>query len=235
MKEIFNTFFNKWNGKPCEVNDPSNLNQCMDLAYAFCDALGVTRDTIRHLYASEIYTKPNDLTVKYFELIPNTPLFVPQAGDICVFKGGTAGHVSIAIGEGDTNSFKSFDQNFGATVNKCGIITHPYDNLLGVLRFRQVVVSPITDQTILPIIDAQGHNMEVQAVRSKLADDERRITNLLNSNDSYSAKVSELEDKLNESFMAYTELNGKLTQVKEIVFGRGWTWIKIANLKKLLA
>jgi len=131
-----------------EVNDPTNLYQCFDLSYAWCDFLQIPRDTIRHLRAYQIYTEPNDLTVKYFEMIPNTPGGVPQVGDIVVFStdiGGISGHVSIATGEGDTNSFKSLDQNFGD--NKlCRIVTHTYTALKGMgwLRPR---VQELSDDT----------------------------------------------------------------------------------------
>jgi hypothetical protein len=196
MKDKFNTFFNKWVGKPCEVNDPSNLYQCMDLAYAWCDFLEVSRDAIRHLYALEIWTKPNDLTVKYFEMIPNTPLGVPQVGDIVVFKGGTSGHVSIANGIGDIKNFQSFDQNWGTTVGKCGIITHSYDDVLGFLRFR--IYDPIiTNQTIIPqVIDPNGKPMEVQAIISRMNDQERQITNQMMSMDALNSKISQLQEKL---------------------------------------
>jgi surface antigen len=226
MKDLFQTFFNKWLNKPCEVNDPSNLNQCFDLAYAWCDALSVPRNAIRHLYASEIYTKPNDLTVKYFELIPNTALAVPQVGDIVVFKGGTAGHVSISNGVGDTNSFQTFDQNFGTTVGKCGIITHPYDNVLGFLRYRVVadpVTALITDQTRIPQID----NMEVQQIRSIINDQKKDVQSL----------TSRLEASQN-ALQGVTDTNSKLSmQINEstkVVWGRGWVWVRMNQLKKLL-
>lgn len=139
MEEKFKQFFDKYNGKPVEVNDPSNPFQCMDLAYAFVDFINIPRDTLRHLYAYEVYTKPNDLTVKYFELVPNTANGMPQVGDLVIFGktiNGTAGHISIAKGEGNTNTFVSFDQNFGTTVKKAGLITHSYDHVLGWLRPR---------------------------------------------------------------------------------------------------
>jgi hypothetical protein len=42
------------------------------------------------------------------------------------------GHVSIATGEGDTNSFVSFDMNWGGKEAK--FVTHDYNYFLGVLR-----------------------------------------------------------------------------------------------------
>lgn len=244
MKDKFNAFFSKWNGKPCEVNDPSNINQCMDLAYAWLDALNIPRDTIRHLYASEIYTKPNDLTVKYFELVPNTALAVPKVGDIVVFKGGTAGHVSVANGIGDTSTFQTFDQNWNTTSddynNKCMLITHVYDNVLGFLRFRSIAPE-ITDQTILPIIDANGNNMEVQAVRSLIADQERRIVTLLNEKDALLTRVDTMQVDLIKLNNKITELEALpntslalLKSIHDVLYGSGWWWQKWAKIKALL-
>jgi len=144
MKEKFDQFFNQWNGKFCEVNDPSNYAQCMDLAYAWCDALGVPRDCIRSYYAYQIWTQPKDIALTYFEFIPNTPNGLPQAGDIVVLsnKIGVAGHVCIATGNSNTNSFESFDQNWG-TLKSCHLVTHNYDAVLGWLRYRVQTEPPL--------------------------------------------------------------------------------------------
>jgi len=173
MQDHFKNFFNKWNGQVCEVSDPNNYAQCFDLAFAFCDELGVPRTAIQHLYASQIWTLPTDLTIKYFEMIPNTAFGVPQCGDIVVFKTGTAGHVSIANGVGDVNNFQSFDQNWGSTVRKCGLITHVYDDVLGFLRFREPISPPlvINDQTkISKDLLNWKEDLEVQQIRGLLGD-----------------------------------------------------------------
>lgn len=139
MNDKFNQFFNIWNGKFCEVSDPSNLNQCMDLCYAWCDFLNIPRDTIRHLFAYEVFTQPLDITLKYFEHVPNTPAGIPPVGSLVVFSkdiGGTAGHIAISSGRGDTNNFESFDQNFG-TDKHCRLVSHGYSAVLGWLTPRQ--------------------------------------------------------------------------------------------------
>ena len=233
MQEKYLAFFKKWNGRPCEVNDPSNLNQCMDLAYAWCDALGVSRDAIRHLYASEIYSKPNDITVKYFEMIPNTTLAVPQVGDIVVFK-GTPGHVSVANGVGDTNAFQSFDQNWGATVGKCGLITHAYDNVAGFLRFRITPVLEITDQTLLPIINAEGQQLEVQAVRSLIADQSQTIVNLRKDIESLVGMIDTLNKQIDELKLLPISSQITLNQIHSVLYGSGFWWTKWAKIKLLV-
>lgn len=181
-------FFDKYLNQPVEAEDPTNVDQCMDLAFKYCDEMGIPRETIRHLLAYQVYTEPLDITLQYFELVPNTPNGVPQAGDMPIFGTivGSAGHICIATGEGDVNSFKSMDQNWNG-VKKCVYITHDYPaptgtktGILGWLRIRKTTAAPsptITDQTRIP----QINNMEVQAIRSERNDDK--------------AKIQQLEDK----------------------------------------
>lgn len=153
----FTDFFNEYNGKSVEKEDASNLDQCFDLAFAWCDALQIPRDAIRHLNAFQIYTDATDITRQYFDLIENTPEAVPQVGDIVVFSTvvGPAGHVSIANGIGDTNSFQSFDQNWDTARDNHGtdpvtgllipyshLVTHTYNGVLGWLRSKAPLPTP---------------------------------------------------------------------------------------------
>lgn len=230
MKEKFNEFFAKYNGLPVEVNDPSNPYQCMDLAYAWCDFIQIPRDAIRHLYAYEIYTQPNDSTVKYFEVIPNTPSGIPQTGDLVVFstKVGSAGHISIATGEGTLNSFVSFDQNFGATIKKAGLITHPYDAVLGWLRPRVTTpAQPIfTDQTKIPL--KEFGEVELQAIVSTIRDQKRIIGE---SQIRMEQLIRELEACKNSPATA----DSRIQKAKDILYGSNFFWIKLRLLKELLA
>jgi hypothetical protein len=133
MIDKLNQFVANLNGQFVEVSSVSNEYQCMDLVYAWVFCLGYPKATIQHLYAYEVFTKPTDITYKYFDLIPNTPDFIPQDGDIGVFKGGVAGHIAICLGGGTTLKFRRFEQNnplgTNASINERG-----YTNMLGVLR-----------------------------------------------------------------------------------------------------
>lgn len=128
-----NQFIANLNGQFVEVSYKETIYQCMDLVYAWVFCLDYPKATIQHQYAYEVFTKPNDLTYRYFDLIPNTPDFIPQDGDICVFSGGVAGHIAICLGGGTTNKFWRFEQNnplgTNASINERG-----YTNMLGVLR-----------------------------------------------------------------------------------------------------
>lgn len=129
--------FDKYIGKAVEAEDPSNLDQCFDWAFKYCDEIGIPREAIRHFNAYEIFTKPNDLTLQYFDYIPNTPNGTPPMGAIVVFGIGVgpAGHVSVCQ-KSDTNSLTSTDQNWNGH-KYVEYIIHPYDNVLGWLVPKQ--------------------------------------------------------------------------------------------------
>lgn len=207
MKD-FEIFKNYVLSQGVEISDKTNVYQCMDLAYAFCLFLHVPKDTVRHLYAYQIFTSPNDITNEYFQIIPNDDSFIPQEGDIGVFNktnSNIAGHVCICTGNGNTKTFKSLDQNW-AGQSKVSEVTHDYINFLGVLR-PKIKSNEINEQTLLPIIDANGNLMEVQAVRSELADNERQITNLLTEKDNLLRQVDDLK-------ITVSALNSKITSLE---------------------
>lgn len=111
--------------------------QCVDLVKHFIDkVLGIKPQSIGN--AIEYYNKRNKSTylTKNFTWINNTPEFIPQKGDICVFtsKSGN-GHVSIATGKGTVNYFYSYDQNYPHGDHEpMTEVKHTYDRFLGVLR-----------------------------------------------------------------------------------------------------
>lgn len=183
--QTFDLFYANVNGSHVEVSDDSNINQCFDLAllWAYCN--GIPKAAIAHLYAKQIWTQATDLTRQYFDLIPNTPTGVPQKGDMMIFDASPvniAGHVSIANGVGDINTFQSLDQNW-VWQQRPTIITHNYDNprVLGWLRVKQTPTtpSPITDQSKYDF--GQGYGViELQAGRSALQDKTSKLNQIKN-------------------------------------------------------
>lgn len=146
MKDKFIAFYSWVITQGIEISDKTNPYQCMDLAYSLVFFLNFPKATIQHLYAYEVYTKPSDLTRQYFDLIPNTPDGVPQAGDLVVFdKTDTyiAGHISVANGfGGDINGFTSLDQNW-AGVSRVVLVNHNYNSpkVLGWLRPKPTIAN----------------------------------------------------------------------------------------------
>lgn len=204
----FDIFKNYVLNQGVEISDKTNEFQCMDLAYAYTLFLNYPKSTIQHLYAYQAFSSPNDITNEYFQIIPNTPDLVPQEGDIGVFNktaSNIAGHICICTGDGNTDTFKSLDQNW-AGQSKVAEVQHNYSNFLGVLRPK--ITGEINDQTKLPIIDASGNEMEVQAVRSKLADNEREITNLRTDKDNLLRQIDDLK-------ITVTALNSRITSLEK--------------------
>lgn len=128
-----NRFVENTIGNFQEVSYEKAPFQCMDLAYEWVFCLDIPKSTIQHLYAYEVFTKPNDLTREYFEIIPNTKSFIPQDGDLAVYKGGEAGHIAIALGGGNTSKFLQYEQNKPLGTNP-HIGESNYANCLGFLR-----------------------------------------------------------------------------------------------------
>ena len=147
----FDQFLAKYNGQSVEAYDPSNLDQCVDLATQYCvDVLGLPNTIFAGLqYAFQIWIPSTTLVVSKFDYIDNTLWNSPQKGDIVIFNQniGIAGHVSIATGSGNALWFQSFDQNWdtknynkgidkdtGLLIPYSRLVTHSYWGVLGWLR-----------------------------------------------------------------------------------------------------
>jgi hypothetical protein len=167
MQDKFNQFFNQNNNISVEKEDASALDQCMDLAFAWCDTLGIPRETIRHPYAHQIWDNPSDVTRKYFDLIPNEASNKPAAGDIIVFKvtnGIPVGHVSLETGKSDTMNVVSFDQNWdtlhyyhivnGVHVPYSRLVVH--QNYYGVAGWLhpKIAIAPVGEDVLLSQVRA---------------------------------------------------------------------------------
>jgi hypothetical protein len=143
----YTDFLAQNNGKPVEVVDPTNLDQCFDLAVAWCMAMGLPSSIFNGcLYAKQIWTPSTTLAVQKFNYIDNTPTNVPQQGDIIVWSGyyqswwgGGAGHTGIATGNGDVNTFECFEQN-DPTGTYSHLRWYNYNCVLGWLRLKPQVV-----------------------------------------------------------------------------------------------
>ena len=129
----FTDFINTYSGKRVEYDNVSYY-QCVDLVKMYANkVLGLRFGAFGN--AKDYYYNYNNIALlkDNFKKIPNTATFIPQRGDIVVWKNGSYGHIAVATGEGTTSWFKSFDQNYGLN-KKCRIVKHNYKNFLGVLR-----------------------------------------------------------------------------------------------------
>jgi hypothetical protein len=117
--KTFDQFYSENNNRSVEIADPTAKDQCMDLIFAWCLALGIPISAVGHQYAYQVWSNPTNETRKYFDLIQNGPDNVAVKGDILVFKqvvGIPIGHVSIETGKSDMMNAVTFDQNWD-TVN----------------------------------------------------------------------------------------------------------------------
>lgn len=139
MKD-FNLFEIYVLGQGIEVSSKDAPFQCMDLAYLWALYNGVPKVAIQHGTAKEVFKTPNVVTRHYFEIIKNTPTFVPREGDLGIFDGTSnnpSGHIVVHTKKADTNKFESLDQNWGGK-KFVTLVTHNYKNYLGVLRLKNV-------------------------------------------------------------------------------------------------
>lgn len=210
----YGQFFSDYGNTYVEKEDITAKDQCFDLAFAWVDALGLDRATIRHALAYQIYESPIDLTIQFFDLIPNTPSAVPQCGDIVVWNknyNGGAGHVGIATGAGNTEEFYCFAQN-DPTGTNAHVKSYNYAYVDGWLRPKTQIVSSqpgITDQTMLPFGGDIG-TIEFQAARSLISDLKRdngvftnnikaieaNVTTLASENANLKTDLAEAQQKL---------------------------------------
>jgi len=153
----FDSFITKYNGKTVDVDNAFG-GQCVDLY---------------RLYVKEVLGFAQSPPVKgakdiwdtylsgYFIRYSNTPLGVPQKGDIIIWgkSYGPYGHVGIYY-SGNVLNFKSFDQN-DPVGSRCHIQSHSYRGVLGWLRPRNF---NLTDDekvnAIMVLRDQPGSNTE---------------------------------------------------------------------------
>lgn len=224
----FKEFITKWEGKLCDW-DGRYGGQCVDLYRQYCnDVLGLPQSpaVVGAKNIWDTYLKDK------FDRFDNSPTAVPKNGDIIIWNNGTYGHVAIFI-EGDVNRFTSFDENFpdGAL---CAKVIHSYLGVLGWLRAKPTVQPEVPYGQLKIDLVAPYGTQEVQAINSMLLDKDRMLKADFEEIKMLNQRVNELEDN-QENFIL--NLNMKMEvidEIRAIVYGRGWTWVKINNIKKLL-
>src|SRR5258706_6752337 len=166
LKDKVNQLVLNTQGQFIEVSDRSNIYQCMDLAELWVFILGFPKETIQHLYAYQVYTNPTALTLSYFDLIPNTPTFIPNDGDLTVFDktaSNIAGHIGVALGGGTTLSFRDFEQNYPVgTAPSVRLRDYNTPKLLGVLRPKIYEKSPLVITDLSTKLDFSGMTTDIE-------------------------------------------------------------------------
>lgn len=149
----------RWNGRQCDRDGfpAAQPYQCHDWAAQYSQEMGgpTYLPTPNTGGARDVFEQYDNLpTIKgFYERIANTPDFVPRKGDIMVWTampGNNYGHIAVCDGEGDTNYFMSYDQNWN-NVYRIVRVRHNYNYVLGVLRPRNLTnvvqgEQPMNDQ-----------------------------------------------------------------------------------------
>lgn len=120
--------------QPVEVEDPSALDQCFDWAFLACDRMNIPRTAIRHGLAIQIWTLATDITRQYFDLVANTPAYVPPANALAVFgtQVGPNGHVAWVRSGSTKQNLLTSDENWNG-IKRVEYVTHV--DYVGVLGF----------------------------------------------------------------------------------------------------
>ena len=133
----FDEFVKAYMGKSIDYDGVSGV-QCVDLVKVYMNKVfGLKPGAWGN--AKDYYENFNNVSAlkNNFTRIANTPDFVPQKGDICVWGKNVSsshnyGHIAIATGEGNTKELYTYDQNWNGKAMKK--VKHNYVAFLGVLR-----------------------------------------------------------------------------------------------------
>lgn len=107
----FDAWVKSYLGKKIDYDNVSGV-QCVDLAKHYMNkVLGLKPASFGNAkcYATDFYDY--SFFKNNFELLKNTPDFIPKKGDIGVRITGTYGHIFICDGVGTTSYFYAYDQN----------------------------------------------------------------------------------------------------------------------------
>lgn len=142
----YNDFIKSHLGRGVDVDGAAGV-QCVDLIKAYlAECFGIKAGAWGNAkeYFESFAKKDWGGNVKMnaaFTRIKNTPDFVPQKGDICVFgarfaKGHNCGHIGIAAEGSTVSRIMMYDQNGAGNHDACKLSSYGYTSrdFLGVLR-----------------------------------------------------------------------------------------------------
>ncbi len=215
-------FIAKYNGKFVEAGGTSNaLNQCVDLVNQYIDE-------VLHL-PKILWTNAVDFPSKIgtdYDYIKNTPTGVPQKGDFVIW-GGTYGHIGIFI-EGDTNSFRSFDENY-PTGSPSVVVNHNYNNVLGWMHPK--VTPQATDALAVCMTDREKFWKERDEYKAKY---ETELLENQKLNEQIATSAQTNKDYATQTYEAQKERDTLIQQLKEIDEILGASATQKERLEKLI-
>ncbi len=186
----FDAFVKAYIGRSIDYDGVSGV-QCVDLAKVYMNKVfGLKPGAWGN--AKDYYENFNNISAlkNNFTRIANTPDFVPQKGDICVWGRNVSsshnyGHIAIATGEGNTKELYTYDQNWNGKAMKK--VKHNYIAFLGVLRPKNqapftAVSNPFKKGNVytltvdVKVREAAGTNAKWKTVSQLTADGQKNAT-----------------------------------------------------------
>jgi hypothetical protein len=254
-------FKNKYLGKQVEYHSfgTGALNQCIDLTNQYTvEVLGLT--PIIGTNAKDVKDKFNP---EEFEWIVNTTDAIIKKGDIPVWNGrvgGGAGHIAIALEDGNQTNFVSLDQNWSQK-ERVTIENHNYTNVSGWLRPKKQagevntdvqknvqfdrITSFLNSISILPTDRSEDYldnDKLVEGVKNLDAENKRKaeeITKLTEQLNQVHIEAGELKSEISDRQNAINTLNLKISDLNQAMEADAVEdhdmGVKILNLEKQLA
>lgn len=199
-----NSFVKKYLGKQVEYHSysPAAKYQCVDLANQFI----VEVLKLDPVIGTDAKNFPSKINTNQFEVLKNTPDFIPTEGDICIWNGrvgGGAGHIAVVRDNAATvKTFNSLDQNWSKPLFVT-LETHKYSNVTHFLRAKTVqsIPEPMPTKTLLQHMnvkdDAEGiqvYEQEKQFLTSARAEVTSLKTSLTEAEGRADARLNAIED-----------------------------------------
>jgi polyhydroxyalkanoate synthesis regulator phasin len=237
-----NEFKTKWLGKPCDW-DGSYGNQCVDLYRFYVNEVLHFPQSPGVGGAAEIWDSADP---DYYDFILNTPMGIPQPGDIVIWNrkmGGGMGHVAIALDGSTVTTLKLLETDGTTGTGLVQLKDRSYTNVIGwlhpkenmgnelevCLRDRQKFWDERDD--LLRTIGAGS----VEEGKSMVAGFKSRITDLTNQLGSAQAEVKNREEqvsRLKTEVIALTEqLKERTDQLNIFAKEKGELAVQVETLK----
>jgi len=201
IKQFFEAYLGLWI-ESNKSSDQSTNDQCVDLWRVY------NRKVIK---APDIFGNPpviwNNYQSDFYERIPNTPTFIPQLGDVPIWKKnyGGYGHIAVCTGIADIKTFISFDQN-DPLGEPCHFQPHTYSNVQGFLRPKNQ--QPLGDE---PLEEDIVLKLVKEAFKDLTDDDSLKKGNL----EGYIRQIVEEHKKYKEYEEDSKQLNGFISKWAE--------------------
>ena len=209
----FQQFLEKYNGRNNVGNTPDNIGQCTGLVNVWIVDWLKKSFIWGHAFDWVNNYNPND-----FEFILNTPDYIPQVGDIIVWSkayNGKYGHVGIATGTGDLDTFEAFEQNDPLGSNS-HLKMYKYANVAGGIRTRgnvsdsQSIILAQSDAFIAICV-----KLQTPANREVVLAELDKLIQMQDALVHKDKQLLEAEKKATELQKTITDKEGELTTLQE--------------------